>query len=105
MKPDEKELQRLHRLADVSLRTMTTVLALLFAYVLASKEITETLKIYITVVWVLILFGDTMAGISLFCGEKEIRLAKAMAYVSIILMFVTIGFMIVLLSAVMYSIS
>lgn len=103
-KDDKEELKQFHRLTDVSLRTMTTVLALLFAYVLASRDIPETLRIWITAVWVTILIGDILAGIGLLCGEKEIRVARGMAYVSLIIMFFVIALMIVLLSWVMYSI-
>jgi hypothetical protein len=100
---NEKQLQRYHRLADVALRTLATILAVLFAYVLASGQLTSVMKIYVTAVWLLILFGIVFSGISLFCGKKEIRVAKVGAHISVLLMFITIAVMILLLSAIMYS--
>jgi len=61
------------------------------------------MKIYVTAVWVLILFGIIVSGMSLLCGEKAIPVAKWGAICGIIIMFITIAVMIVLLSAIMYS--
>ena len=103
MPKDAKELARFHRLADVALRTLGTILAVLFAYVRASRQMASAMKNYVTSVWLLILFGIIASGISLFCAEKEIRVAKAGAYMAILIMFGTIAAMILLVSGIMYS--
>jgi len=103
MDNDEKKIQNYHRLADVTIRTLATILAVLFAYVLASPQLNPILKISVTSIWLLILLGIIASSISLFSGEKEIRIAKAGAYIGIILMLSTIVAMILFLSAIMYS--
>ena len=100
---NQKQLQRYHRLADVALRTLATILAVLFAYVLASGQLTSIMKIYVTIVWVLILFGIILSGVSLLCGENLIPVAKWGAICATVIMFITIAVMIVMLSAVMFS--
>lgn len=100
---NEKKLKHYHRLADVALRTLATILAVLFAYVLASGRLTPIMKTYITGLWLLILSGVIVSGISLLSGEKVIPVAKWGAIVGILLMFITIGVMILFLSAIMFS--
>lgn len=103
MENDEKKLQYYHRLANVALRTLATVLAVLFAYVLASTQLSPKSKTDITGIWLLILCGMIASGISLLSSEKEMRFAKAGAYLGFFLMFITIGVIIVFLSRIMYS--
>ena len=103
MGKDEKKLAQYHRLANVALRTLTTVLAVLFAYVLASGQMTSIAKTSVTGISVLMLFGIIFSGISLLCDEKVIPVAKWLAICGFIIMFVTIGVMIVFLSGIMYS--
>lgn len=99
---DKERLQHYHRLADVALRTLATILVVLFAYILSSGRLTTALKTYVTGIWLLILFGVIASGISLLSGEI-IPVAKWGAICGIILMFVTIAVMILFLSAIMYA--
>lgn len=103
MENDEKKLQHYHRLADVALRTLATILAVLFAYVLASGQLASVMKIYVTGIWLLILFGIIPSGISLLSDENTISVAKWGAVCGIVIMFATIAVMILFLSAIMYS--
>jgi hypothetical protein len=103
MENEKKKVSHYHRLADVSLRTLSTVLAVLFAYVLASARLSPELKTYVTGIWLLILFGIISSGISLLSDEKTVSFAKWGAIIGIFLMFITIAVMILFLSAIMYS--
>ena len=103
MKNDEKKLQYYHRLAKVALTTLVTLLTVLFAYVLVSTQLSPKSKTDITGIWLLILSGIITSGISLLSTKKEIRFAKWGAMLGFIIMFLTIGVMILFISGIMYS--
>lgn len=93
----EKELKHYQRLADISLRTLATVLAIIFAYVFSSGKIEIIGKVFVIAVILIILLGVIFSCFALYGQALEVRIVKWSAIISNLLMIIAICLMFILL--------
>lgn len=99
----DSELERYYRLAGISLRTSSTMLAIIFAYTFAVGELPAGLKVYI-IIWCILIFTIVLfSAIALFGSKTEFRFVKWSAIIATVILIVTIGGMIALLAWVLFT--
>jgi hypothetical protein len=101
---EEKELEQYQHLADISLRTLATILTIIFAYVFASTgKIEPTGKVFIVTVVFIIILGVIFSCIALYGKLPEVRYVKLFSVVATFLMIVSICVMFVFLTWILFS--
>ena len=76
MSNDEVEnADKYHRLANVSLRTLATTLAIIFAYTISAEEMPSTITLFISILSWVIFVGIVFSIDSLY-GESRDRIKR-----------------------------
>jgi len=96
------ELDQYHHLADIAVRTLSTILAILFAYVFSGKVETMA-KVFVLIVAFTIIIGIIFSVVALYGKISEVRIVKWCAIIGTVTMILVICFMLAFLAWILLT--
>lgn len=97
-----EELDQYHRLADIAIRTLSTILAILFAYVFSGK-VESVGKFFVLSLAFVIIVGIIFSVVALYGRISKVRIVKWCSIIATITMILVICMMLVFLAWILLS--
>jgi hypothetical protein len=94
---EQEELEQYHHLADIAIRTLATILAIIFAYVF-SGEVESIGKLFVLTVTFTIIIGIIFSVVALYGKISAVGIVKWCAIIATVIMTLVICMMFIFLS-------